>query len=523
LEPMPNKISLAGLYLRHIGANLFGNFTVVVLNLFTPLVLLEVQKALLFPKGGWRVLVFFLPFVVFIAASLQYLIQHPISKVIDLSYSGMKIQEDLKEKAQRRLLNLPFLLGFTSLVMWITVPFFVVASFVLFMNVPAKTSFFLGFRATMIGMIALTISFFLVEDYSRKKLIPWFFPKGRLSALRGTIKISIRRRIRVLYMAGTSVPMILLVGTLFFVLWELEDTPISAIEFGREILIFAVILCGIFIITALRLNFLVGKSILNPLGEMLGIVGKVRDGDFTQRIQVLSNDEIGVLSDAGNAMIAGLLEREKIRDTFGKYVTPEIRDHILAGRIPLNGERTQATLLFSDLRDFTTYVEKNDPEEVIQSMRAYFTAMQNAVRKHQGLVLQYVGDEVEAVFGVPVAYEGHVDNAVLAALEMRKSLEELNRVRAKEGKEPFRHGIGIHTGEVLAGNTGSEDRLSYTLIGDTVNLASRIQELTKEFQCDILVSEEAVKMLENGFDMKKESPSMVKGYSTPITVFQVFT
>ena len=523
MEPMPDKISLTGLYVRHIGANLLGNFTVVVLNLFTPLVLLEVQRTLLFPKGGWRVLVFFLPLVIFIAAFLQYLIQRPISKVIDLSYSGMKIKEAMKEKARQRLLNLPFLLGLASLVMWITVPLFVVGFFVLFMNVPAKTSLFLGFRAIMIGMIALTISFFLVEDYSRKKLIPWFFPKGRLSALSGTIKISIRRRIRVLYMAGTSVPMILLVGTLFFVLWELEDTSISAIELGREIFIFAMILCLIFIVIALRLNFLVGKSILNPIGEMLGIVGKVRNGDFTQRIRVLSNDEIGILGDAGNNMIAGLLEREKIRDTFGKYVTPEIRDHILAGRIPLHGERTQATLLFSDLRDFTPYVEKNDPEEVIRSMRAYFTAMQKAISKHQGLVLQYVGDEVEAVFGVPVPYEGHVDKAVLAALEMRKSLEELNRFRAEEGKEPFRHGIGIHTGEVLAGNTGSEDRLSYTLIGDTVNLASRIQELTKEFQCDILVSKEAVKSLENGFNMKKESPSMIKGYSTPITVFRVIT
>lgn len=521
MEPMPNKISLAGLYVRHIGANLLGNFTVLVLNLFTPLVLLEVQKTLLFPKGGWQALVIFLPLLIFVAAFLQYLIQRPISRVINMSCAGMKIQEDMKEKARRRLLNLPFLLGLTSLVMWTTIPFILVAFFVLFMDVPAKTSFFLGFRAIMIGMIALTISFFLVEDYSRRKLIPWFFHRGRLSILSGTIKISIRRRIRVLYMAGTSVPMILLVGTLFFFLWEMEGASISAIELGREILIFTIILCSVFIIIALRLNFLVGKSILDPIGEMLGVVEKVRNGDFTQRIRVLSNDEIGILGDAGNDMIAGLLEREKIRNTFGKYVTPEIRDRILAGSIPLDGEKSEATLLFSDLRDFTPYVEKNDPEEVIRSMRSYFTAMQKAISKHQGLVLQYVGDEVEAVFGIPVPYKSHADKAVLAALEMRKNLEDLNRARAEEGKMPFRHGIGIHTGQVLAGNTGSEDRLSYTLIGDTVNLASRIQELTKEFQCDILISAEAVKSLENGFKMKKKSPVTLKGYSTPITVFQI--
>ena len=139
-------------------------------------------------------------------------------------------------------------------------------------------------------------------------------------------------------------------------------------------------------------------------------------------------------------MIAALADREKIKDAFGKYVTPEIRDQILGGRIPLNGLRTEATLLFSDLRDFTGYTEKNDAQEVIRSIRTYFTAMQRAIRKHQGLVLQYVGDEVEAVFGVPLSYEGHADKAVLAALEMRKNLEELNRTRTKYGKAPsFTH------------------------------------------------------------------------------------
>ena len=289
----------------------------------------------------------------------------------------------------------------------------------------------------------------------------------------------------------------------------------------RDIFLFALILCVIFVTVALRLNSLVQKSIQYPIGEMLRIVEKVKSGDFTQRIRVLSNDEIGVLGDAGNAMIAGLAERERIRDTFGKYVTPEIRDEILAGRIPLDGERRLATLLFSDLRGFTRYVEENVPEEVIKSMGAYFTAMQKAIRMHQGLVLQYVGDEIEAVFGVPLGYADHADKAFLAALEMRKRLEELNSRRKKEGKAPFRQGIGIHTGIVLAGNTGSQDRLSYALIGDTVNLASRIEQLTKAFGCDILVGEETVKRLGLSFQMKAETPQKVKGYSRPLTVYRV--
>ena len=154
-------------------------------------------------------------------------------------------------------------------------------------------------------------------------------------------------------------------------------------------------------------------------------------------------------------------------------------------------------------------------------MRTYFTAMEKVIRILQGLVLQYVGDELEAVFGVPLEDEDQADKAVMAAVEMRKSLKKLTYDRVKEGKILFRHGIGSCTGSVLAGNTGSEERLSYALIGNTVNLAARIQGLTKTFHCDNLVSEDTVKRLERPFRMKKKLPQPVKGYSRPVTVYQV--
>jgi class 3 adenylate cyclase len=166
-------------------------------------------------------------------------------------------------------------------------------------------------------------------------------------------------------------------------------------------------------------------------------------------------------------------------------------------------------------------VEANDPEEVIKSMREYFTAMQAAIRNYDGLVLQYVGDEIEAVFGVPLKISNHADRAVQAALGMRKNLEELNSKRVQLGKTPFRHGIGIHTGPVLAGNTGSDDRLSYALIGDTVNLASRIEGLTKTLRWDILVSDEAVGRLSGSFPLKSQGIQTVKGFSKPIIVHKI--
>ena len=515
------EINFMGLYLRNLGANLFGFITIVMLNVFTPLSFFKMQRVFIFIERGWISFFLFFPVAIILIGLIQFHAQRPISHFLTMMNNKKEISERLREKAAQRLLNLPFIIALINLVIYIAVPIMVASAFYLLRNIPMRTCLFLFFRVFMIGLISAGVSFFVVEDYLRKTLIPLFFPKGRLSSLHGTLKIPILRRIRLLNMAGTLNPMIILVVTLIFVVLEAKENAISAYLLGREILLFSFILGCTFAVITLKLNVLVGNSILNPIGELLGVVERVKGGDFSQRIRVLSNDEIGILGDAGNDMIRGLEDREKIRDTFGKYVTPEIRDQILAGQIPLNGERRMATLVFSDLRDFTSYVEKNPSEEVISSMRAYFTAMQKAISAHQGLVLQYVGDEVEAVFGVPLRHVDHADKAVLAALEMRKSLEKLNQHRMKQGKAIFRHGIGICTGEVLAGNTGSEDRLSYALIGDTVNLASRIQGLTKTFHCDILVSEETVKMLKHSFHIQQELPQSVKGYSRPITVYRV--
>jgi len=136
-------------------------------------------------------------------------------------------------------------------------------------------------------------------------------------------------------------------------------------------------------------------------------------------------------------------------------------------------------------------------------------------------LIQFVGDEIEAVFGVPVHFDGHADAAVRAALEMRGALNELNAERAVQGKPAFAHGIGVHSGNVLAGNSGSEEQSAYALIGNTVNVASRIQGLTRELDCDLLVSQETIERLTDSFPMDKEPSRLVKGYSKPIIVYRI--
>jgi adenylate cyclase len=220
-------------------------------------------------------------------------------------------------------------------------------------------------------------------------------------------------------------------------------------------------------------------------------------------------------------MVAGLKERDFVKDTFGKYVTREIRDEILAGRVGLEGEQREVTILFADLRDFTPWVEATEPREVVRELNRYFGEMEAAVREHGGLVLQFIGDEIEAVFGAPIPAADHARRAVRAALDMRAALERFNAARMAAGKPPLRHGIGVHTGTVLAGSIGGADRLSYALVGDAVNLASRIQDLTKAAGTDILISATTIAALDGTVAVTPLPAVKVKGRSDEVEVFAV--
>lgn len=214
-------------------------------------------------------------------------------------------------------------------------------------------------------------------------------------------------------------------------------------------------------------------------------------------------------------------ERDFLKDTFGKYVSREVRDEILGGRVSLEGELKEVTVMFADLRDFTRLVEAIPPREVVKVINSYFEAMSAAISSHHGLVIQFIGDEIEAVFGAPVALDNHQQHAIDAALEMRTRLSRVNLELAKQGYPPLRHGIGLHTGKVVAANIGSSQRLSYALVGETVNIASRIQDLNKDFDTDILISDSVRKGLARCVDVKSLAPISVKGVREPLKLFSI--
>lgn len=520
----PWKIYL-NLYIRNIGSNILGFLVILVLNFFTPLSFFRLRRLEFLTNEGWHYFLLAFPFILLLVAFMQYVSQCPICAFLSAYHRGFECTKYSLDQIKRRVLNLPLILALTNMTLYVLVPLTLIAILYLFELFPLdfRIALLLFFRSLMVGLITSSLSFFIVESYTRRDLIPRVFPKGGLTAVQGAFRVNVHRRIQLLNLAGTLTPMIILVSTLGFVVWDVLLAPGLPDQLVLEIFWFTLVLCVIFVFIAFRLNTLVGRSVVNPIQAMLGVVEEVEKGDFNQRITVVSNDEIGVLGEAGNEMIHGLAERERLRESFGRYVTPEIRDKILSGQIPLDGEIKEATMLFADLRGFTQYVETNPPEEVILSMREYFTVMEQAIRAHEGIILQYVGDELEAVFGGPIAVEDHPDKALQAALEMRQGLTALNAKRKQEGKQLFRHGVGICSGTVLAGNTGSTDHPAYALIGDTVNKASRIQELTKDLGCDILIARETRDRLRSSFPLRKREEQSLKGHTSPVEVYEVLT
>ena len=213
--------------------------------------------------------------------------------------------------------------------------------------------------------------------------------------------------------------------------------------------------------------------------------------------------------------------RQRVEDAFGRHVHPSVAELILSGRLNMDGEMKDATLLFSDLRNFTTFAEQNHPKVVFARINEYYSSMSEIVHRFDGVVLQYVGDEIEAVFGAPFPDDHHPDKAVQAALEMRKTLTELNARIRDLGQTQFSHGIGIHSGPVLAGVVGSTERQTYCLVGDTVNVASRVADLCKKYETDILVSHPTLQHLRQNYDLTALPPTKVKGRNESVMVYRI--
>jgi len=264
----------------------------------------------------------------------------------------------------------------------------------------------------------------------------------------------------------------------------------------------------------------------------------ISTGDLSQRVEVLYKDETGELGHSFNLMVAELdkayqeikgyalkaaiahHKEQKIRNIFQKYVPKTVIDQIFSNpESMLTGQERILALLFSDVRGFTTITESMLPHEVVESLNAYFGAMVEIIIKRKGIVDKYIGDAIMAFFGAPVRYRDEALQAVLSAFEMLEALQGFNEWQLRRKRPAFKIGIGINYGVVTVGNIGSERKMDYTVIGDMVNVASRLEGLTKVYKEELIVSESVVKYLEGRFPCRLIDRVVVKGKTSGIGIY----
>jgi adenylate cyclase len=216
-------------------------------------------------------------------------------------------------------------------------------------------------------------------------------------------------------------------------------------------------------------------------------------------------------------------ERRKMKRLFGQYVSKDVFDQLVAdpSRARLGGQRRDMTVLFSDIRGFTTVSEKGQPEEIVGMLNEYFSEMVAIVFRHGGTLDKFVGDMVMALFGAPLDDERHAVHAAEAALDMVAALAVLNERWRTEGRPVLDIGIGINSGPMIAGNIGSSAIMSYTVIGDAVNLGARLESLNKEYGTRIIISDATRARLGDGYTVRPLGDVVVKGKTQPVSVFEL--
>lgn len=441
-----------------------------------------------------------------------------VPSIICLSYSFSILfaKDDLA--VAKKVVNIPIrfsLWGFTG---WIL--FFLVE---IIFCVYAKAKFDINLTYILLSSIifvvlesifSFVVSYFVTETVNRSVVLPRLFPEGQVSKIPGVKNFSLNFLFVFFFITVSLFPLIFILSS--FVSMQINNQlPINWNTIIISIVLF---------LSSIALTIVFMRIITVPLTKLIDGTEKITKGDYSVKVKNISNDEMGLLSDAFNEMTKSLQEKEFMREAFGKVVDPYVRDYLLQGNIALGGENCDVTVMFCDIRNFTAMSENMKPEDVVLLLNKYFTAMEKCISENHGVINKYIGDAIMAIFGSPVKSQNHALDSYKASYAMKNSLIELNKSFAEKNLPLFDFGIGLHSGNVLAGNIGAEKRMEYTVIGDTVNTASRIGALCKTYKTDLLLSEstvEKIKMLDESVaaSLKYVDDSAIRGKTETVKLF----
>jgi adenylate cyclase len=286
------------------------------------------------------------------------------------------------------------------------------------------------------------------------------------------------------------------------------DGDASLEDLGLDVLVALAVAFTI----SFELTLLLAKSILRPVDDLLEATNRVKRGDLDARVPLTSGDEIGTLAGSFNEMMQGLSEREALREAFGSYVDPDVAERVLDEGELLEGQEREVTVMFVDIRDFTAFADRSSARETVAFLSDFFDSIVPIIRKHGGNANKFLGDGVLAVFGAPERLPDHADRALAAACETVDEVE-----RRFDG---IRIGIGLNSGPVVVGSVGGGGRLEFTVIGDPVNVAARVESASRETGDVVLLTEATRCLLEGEHpDLEPRGEVPLKGKAQPVQVY----
>jgi len=274
-------------------------------------------------------------------------------------------------------------------------------------------------------------------------------------------------------------------------------------------------------LAALILGVIIARRVTGPITALTETATRVQAGDLSIDLPVRSRDEVGRLTRAFNEMIEGLRQRDFIRSTFGRYVSPEVAQELLTSPAAqrLGGEKRELTVLMSDLRGYTRFAELGEAEHVMAVLNDVLARMTDVIIAHGGTINEFIGDAIFAIFGAPIAHFDHAERAAAAAIAMQRSMASVNEAHAKRGLPRFEMGIGINTGEAVVGSIGSEQRAKYAVVGAAVNLAARVEGCTVGGQ--ILLSPRTYACVRDLVEVGEPLSVEVKGVAEPLLLYEL--
>jgi adenylate cyclase len=424
--------------------------------------------------------------------------------------NGSGLQE--LTEARRRLIHLPWFAAAICGVGWfLCIPVFIGALLQVQNPLDPRLLWHLPISFCLSGFIAVTHSFFLVELASHWGLFPIFFRDARADRTPNIFTLSLRGRGIMWAISASICP----IASLLLLMFAPPSSGINAEWFALFVGGVGIVF-GIF--TALMLSWLVAK----PIDQLRSAADAVSRGKFDVGLPVTRADEFGRLLGEFDHMVRELKEKEKLRQTFGLHVGRRAAERILARDPGLSGVEEEITVMFVDMRSWTARASTSPPAEIVEIMNDFFRVSVRAVEEeHRGMVNKYLGDGFMAIFGAGDSGSNHACDAVSAGREILRAVKGLNDELAAKGRAPIQIGIGIHSGPAIVGSVGSPQRLEFTAIGNTVNVASRIQGLTKTVGRPLLVTEAVRDRAGDSFKFEELSPQEVRGIDGRVMIFAV--